>query len=347
VAATPGGDSRIVDLLQVEEPARGVDWLKASLQTAVELELATLPVYLIGLWSIIDQRGEVFDLVESVIKEEMLHLGLACNMLKAIGGSPQMNVMKYPGRLPGGVRREEVFLAGLSLDSLAMYMDIEKPEDPLTREPDALPTIGEFYDKILAAFVDLPPSELPEGHLQAEGQLEATLHVPLPTPPPPGGSPTFEEHLRKLTTLDEVRGAIGTIKDQGEGTSTSPHTPRPKFHDELAHFYRFGEIHAGKRLIPVDGQFDFKGDPIPLPPCLNVPRVPPDGYPESRDFDHVWTELLDTLQLAWRDGSQDKLSDAMFGGMFRLRNEGRRLVQKERLPDHPGTFFGPDFKRVP
>ena len=35
-------------------------------------------------------------------------MGLACNMLTTIGGTPQINtpaaVPKYPGHLPGGVR---------------------------------------------------------------------------------------------------------------------------------------------------------------------------------------------------------------------------------------------------
>ena len=80
-----GTDRRIVELMEVEPPARDLHWLKAALQSAVELEFATLPVYLIGMWSIIDQEGEVFDLVDSVVREEMLHLGLASGG----GGKPR------------------------------------------------------------------------------------------------------------------------------------------------------------------------------------------------------------------------------------------------------------------
>jgi hypothetical protein len=49
VAGTAGTDRRIVELMEVETAERDLDWLKASLQSAVDLEFATLPVYLSGL----------------------------------------------------------------------------------------------------------------------------------------------------------------------------------------------------------------------------------------------------------------------------------------------------------
>src|SRR5262245_58400143 len=112
---------KIVQLMQVPHEQHDLDWLRESLQAAVELEFATLPPYLCGLWSIKDPDRDrtVYNLILSVIIEEMLHMGLACNMLKAIGRTPQINnadfVPKYPGPLPGGVRPElTVYLAGLS-----------------------------------------------------------------------------------------------------------------------------------------------------------------------------------------------------------------------------------------
>jgi hypothetical protein len=42
------------------------------------------------LCSIKSQERPVFDLIESVALEEMLHMGLVCNMLMAIGGTPQI-----------------------------------------------------------------------------------------------------------------------------------------------------------------------------------------------------------------------------------------------------------------
>src|SRR6266849_2915170 len=127
---TPTGErgippnNKIVELMQVPVEQRGLAWLREGLQAAVEIEVSTLPPYLCGMWSIVSQRGPAYDLIRSVAIEEMLHLGLGCNMLTAIGAAPQIvqgyqQRIAYPGPLPGGVRPElTVYLAGLSLNYL-------------------------------------------------------------------------------------------------------------------------------------------------------------------------------------------------------------------------------------
>ena len=81
--------TKILDLMQV--PARGhdVNWLKQGLQAAVELEFATIPVYLCGMWSIQEQSGPAYERINSIVIEEMLHMGLACNMLTTLDGTPR------------------------------------------------------------------------------------------------------------------------------------------------------------------------------------------------------------------------------------------------------------------
>jgi Ferritin-like len=331
--------------MQVDAADRDRDWLKESLQTAVELEMATLPVYLIGMWSIKDGSGEVFNLIDSVIMEEMLHLGLVCNMLKAIGGSPQIRVPDYPGPLPGGVRPGlEVFLAGLTRESVAMYMEIEKPESFVRAEAEAegFPTIGDFYNAIRDAFHDLPPPQT----LSTNGQLERGLSVPKPD-----GSP-FIEDLKVLETVAHVDKQIDVIKEQGEGTSTSPEVPQPKFLGELAHYFRFSEIHEGKRLKPVDGHFEFSDDPadqIPFPECLNVPKVPREGYPnlsQAKEFNVMFTRVVRDVQAAW-NGEPQKLGTAI-GPMTQLAGKAQAVMAQKLLPDDPDDKrFGPDFKVLP
>src|SRR5689334_8657050 len=98
----------IVEQVEIPLEKRTLDWLKKSLQAAIELELATMPPYLCGYWSIAENgkgNAEGADLMRSVFMEEMLHLGLAGNMLKAVGGEPKIirALHDYPGRLPGGV----------------------------------------------------------------------------------------------------------------------------------------------------------------------------------------------------------------------------------------------------
>lgn len=81
----------IFDLMQVPDEEQGIDWLKKSLQAAVKLEFATVPVYLCGMWSIIDQGDPVVDMIRGIVIDGMFHMGLACNMLTSIGGTPEIN----------------------------------------------------------------------------------------------------------------------------------------------------------------------------------------------------------------------------------------------------------------
>src|SRR5229473_146281 len=148
------------------EAQHDLAWLRQSLQAAIELELATIPPYLCGLWSIKAQGGPAYDLIDSVVLEEMLHMGLVCNMLTAIGGTPQIVAgyqerIAYPGPLPGGVRPElTVYLAGLTQDYLKnVFMEIEYPESgPVALALGQIyPTIGALYGAILEAFQALSP----------------------------------------------------------------------------------------------------------------------------------------------------------------------------------------------
>ncbi|MBE9211043.1 hypothetical protein IQ244_32075 [Nostoc sp. LEGE 06077] len=82
-----------------------MDWLKSSLNAAIELELATLPPYLCAWWSIKDLGASAAGLIRSILMEEMLHMGLVANMLTTIGGTPRISTVlpSYPSPLPGGV----------------------------------------------------------------------------------------------------------------------------------------------------------------------------------------------------------------------------------------------------
>jgi hypothetical protein len=296
-----------------------------SLQWAIELEFATIPVYLSGIWSITQQAGDAYELINSVVLEEMLHLGLACNMLAAIDGEPQITAPSFPGPLPGGVRPGlTVYLAGLSRELLEdVFMPIELPEHPVA-EFESFPTIGAFYDAISAAFAALFPSD---------HQFSTTNQV--------GPFSIGDETLTVLKSLDEVQSAITTIKEQGEGTSTSPDVPQ--FGDELAHYYRFGEILHGKKLIEVDGQWEYAGDEIAFPDCYPVRQVPADGYPGGpgmQTFDETYKLLIGRLQTAWT-GQPGSLGDAV-GTMFTLTTNAQDIVTQP-LPGGSGNY-GPDFK---
>lgn len=71
--------------------------LQAHIQSAVDLELWTIPFYMSALYSIQDPTTEAYQLVQSVVYQEMLHLQLASNIANAFGFSPKFKVPKYVG----------------------------------------------------------------------------------------------------------------------------------------------------------------------------------------------------------------------------------------------------------
>jgi hypothetical protein len=325
-------NTKIVQLMAVPADSRDLSWLQESLQSAIELEFATLPVYLSAMWSIKQQSGEVYNLIKSVVIEEMLHMGLTCNMLKAIGGMPKIVAPMYPGHLPGGVLPDlDVYLGGLNPETLDMYMAIERPEHPFALIKTEYPTIGIFYDAIRELFQSLSPP------ISTDGQLAAPLDVPNPD----GSGATITEPLTHLGALDDVLKAIATIKDQGEGTANSPDSP--EFGGELAHYYRFGEIRYGKKFVEIDGTWQYAGDPIPFPECYPVSRVPPGGYPDlpaSKKFNTAYFQLIAGLQNAWAGGGEQALDKAI-GIMFQLYDLAAPIIATP-LPDGNGNY-GPDF----
>jgi hypothetical protein len=325
-------NTKIVELMQVPVERRDLTWLREGLQAAVEIELSALPPYLCGMWSIASSHGPAYDLIRSVAMEEMLHMGLVCNMLTAIGATPQIvqgyqKRIVYPGPLPGGVRPDlTVYLAGLTPSYLKdVYMEIEYPESgPVVLALGQLyPTIGAFYGAILGAFHKLAPE------LTTKNQLTSPIGVYV------------------ITTLDDVERAITQIKEQGEGTSESPLAE--DFGGEMAHYYKYAEIFQGRRLIQVKGAWQYAGDPIPFPDVYPMAPIPAGGYQDPPDevvaglraFNDQFAAVLINMDSAWATGSMSDLQRSV-GAMFRLRSLARNLMQI-LLPDKSGVY-GPDFR---
>jgi Ferritin-like len=334
--------NKIVELMSIPETQRDLPWLKKSLQSAVELELSTIPVYLCGLWSIkSDPSGIVSQLIRTVVWEEMIHMGIACNLLTALGQAPQIvsgyrNEIKYPTvGLPGGVRPGlTVNLSGLTLAYVqSVFMQIELPENPLTLAAATYPTIGAFYDAISKAFTNLKPA------LTTTNQLTTSFD-------------DIHMNLSVISTVDEAVAAINEIKEQGEGTDTStedsPYTADYGNGPELSHYYKFSEIYYGATLIQKGGAWVYQGTPVPFPEVYPMAPIPQGGYvnPPSavlealQSFDGLFSSLLAGLDSAWGDGNNNGLQDAI-NVMFLLQPAAQALFNFE-LPDGSGVY-GPDF----
>ncbi|GAA2399625.1 ferritin-like protein [Actinomadura vinacea] len=72
--------------------------LRKHLQGLVDLEMWTIPYYMAAMYSVVDPAHRAFRLVEAVLREEMLHLQLACNIANAYGHKPRFRPPKYRGK---------------------------------------------------------------------------------------------------------------------------------------------------------------------------------------------------------------------------------------------------------
>jgi len=335
-----------------------LDGLKKALQSAVELEHSTMPPYLFARYSLGASLAnfEIVELLRTIVQEEMHHMLLAGNLLKAIGGSPVIDspefVPPYPTNLPGTVATDLVVpLAPFSKDiAETVFMRIEQPKHILefaTREMSALApskTIGEFYGRIRDVF-----------KAEGEGWIVDTTGATQPSHPglPPG--------IKKITSVADALKAIDLIVEQGEGTESEPIFPdgdtNPS-NDQLAHYYKFAEIvkgrlkrnpAAGPATPPQERYFYDGSDPVPFVAAEVLPlRTNPKsghfdaGSPERQAIDAFnlnYTKVLAQLHAAF-NGQPSKIFDAV-DSMNQMGVLAANIIGIT-LPD--GTRPGPTFE---
>ena len=162
---SPNKVSMIIKWLNNDHPRFGysnlgisVDSLKYLLQTALQLEHATIPPYLTGYMTL--KKGynhDVRKMLRKILISEMHHMAQVSNILNAIGGNPNILapnfVLSYPGYLPGGVHpNSKITVNKFSLSQVRnVYMTIEQPSKEL-RESGLSQTI----DKIIEEKLSMP-----------------------------------------------------------------------------------------------------------------------------------------------------------------------------------------------
>lgn len=314
-------------------PASPLDEIKRGLRGAVKIEFATIPLYLTALWSIIDQAHPIAKSLRAVAHEEMLHLSLLCNLLSALGERPVLTgsvVPRFPSRLPGGVHQElELRLEGYGPSALQTFMEIERPEKPLSiiDEPiEVFPeedtTIGEFYQAILEAIKKLNPPLDPKR--QIAGPF--TWFV--------------------MTRLDHVEEAITLIMAQGEGARGVPFSRYPRY---LSHYYRFKSL-VMLRELRWDEKVSAlrKGPAISPPPVFTLAPASPNGYGSAAPrslriandcFEESYSKMLRLLEASWLEGG-----DKSFIGAMELMFELGTLAQAMmRIGTADGRGYCPCF----
>jgi hypothetical protein len=318
--------ARIQAILAAQQPQD----LYRHVQGAIELEHATIPIYLSALLSL--KKGFMPDtasILRSVFIEEMLHMSIACNLLNAIKGTPLINkrgfIPTYPGPLPMNIGELRVHLAPLSMDQVAEFMKIEEPEAPLNfpvktallAAASPYATIGQFYLALIEKIKEFGDSIFTGDPTR---QVVGDQWFPL-------------SELFAIKDTASAVAALQLIVEQGEGTHQSPLSA-----GELAHYYRFAEIFNKKKLIPdssVPEGYSYSGAAIPFDGS-GVWNMVIDskasqylvGSPARTvvdQFNAAYTKLLNTLQEAF-DGVPQSLDPAI-GLMYQLNKLGGQVVE--------------------
>lgn len=336
-------DRKVIDA--VNAAAKRED-LYPWLQNAIKLEHSTIPPYLTAMFSLKPGvNDEISRLIQSIVQEEMLHMTIVGNILIAIGGHPEINtdhfIPKYPDTLPMAIGGSD-FKVGLEAFSKPLvfnkFMEIEKPEHPIpvstTLAAKPVPdfaTIGEFYAalaKKLAHFGD------------------GVFTVPAAQQVLSWFNP---ERLFPITSVKTATKGIDIIVDEGEGTSTDPFQAP----GDPAHYYKFGEIFYGFKIIRTATGFAYGGDPIPFDPAGVYPMLanpkmadlPKGSQARARaeEFNYAYSNLLNVLHVAF-NGEPAMINTAL-GLMYELKMIAVSLMQTP-IGNGSNATAGPSFEYV-
>ncbi len=319
-----------------------------QLQIAIGVEFGTLPPYLYSMFSIPPEENVASaQLIKSVLMQEMVHMCLASNILNAIGGNPVLTPPTYPGELPGHIGPDGaplvVSLLPFSQAAMQQGMNIEQPETKpsfpvvqreLAEAAPAAVTIGQFYDALDAFLATLDPSDWSPGRNQL------------------GDTQFFAGQLFAVNSYADANRAISIIVSEGEGTGDNP----LDFADEVAHYFRFGEIFYDKVLtrIPEDPGYQWGPEPLGVDwskvfPAITDPQAhdfsgdPPAAQAAQGACNAAYSQMVDALQSAMT-GRPDQLGVAV-RAMFELRM-ATQVALRTPLADDT-SVSGPAFVYVP
>ena len=348
---------------------QSVEDLKYYLKVAIQLEHATIPPYLVALYSIKpDTNVEATNIIRTVVVEEMLHLTLAVNLLNAIGGAPDLNcsgfVPQYPVHLPDGERDFLVDRAALSMETIETFLNIERPakencgstrdtsDDRKTTiintnasEPaggvSADPhmcyySIGEFYDEIIRGFKHLDSTNSGELFFgDPERQITSDYYYSS------GGA------VVTVSDLDSALQAIDGIIEQGEGARNAIANEE----GEIAHYYRFEQLKLGRYYRPGDQPGAPSGEPLEVDwsGVYQIKKnVIQSDYPAdselhaaSLEFNATYSKFLQDLTKAF-NGNPSLLIPAV-QDMFHLKALINALVRNP-IPGSESLHGAPTFE---
>ena len=293
------------------------------LQKAIGVEFGTLPPYLYALYSIRPGTNpQAQQLIKSVVLQEMTHMCLACNILNALGGQPKIHAQTYPGPLPGDIGPNgtplTLHLYPFSRDAMDQAMKIEQPENPpdfpvktllAAAAPTTAVTIGQYYEALDQFLSTLPASDWKPGRNQiVDNQF-------------------FAGQIFAIGGYPDAHKAIQQIVSEGEGTQEGTQYDPLDFQDQVAHYFRFGEIYHDKVLTKDNNPLGYAWGPARLGvdwdgvyPAISDPgqhdfsKDPPQAQAAQDACNSGFSSVVDFLQQAVNgvDGALGLAVSSMF-----------------------------------
>ena len=339
------------------------------LNEAAELEHEILCCYLFASFTMKDDVSEGLTeeqlaLVRSwratigeIVVQEMVHLATACNLLTAVGGTPQLrrpnlptNPQAYPpafqlNLVPFGVAALDQFVMLERPEALAQAEDYRATALPFERLSDifsserAFETVGELYRGIQDGFSYLAQKLGEDGLFVGPPQAQTAQQL-------------FS--LPGLIAVHDLRSALAAIQvivEQGEGASAdvldSHYNRFVRLREEYGEALQADPDFSPARPVLVNPYARVPGD-IADPGAVNIV-----DEPTSADlcnlFDGCYELMVQILGRLFVHGEESDaqfatLADIAVGLMISvLQPLGCAITLLPAGPTHPGLCAGPSF----
>jgi len=258
------------------------------LQMAALLEAWTIPYYMAAMFSIVDRASPAYQLIQSVLHQEMLHLQLVANIANAYDYSPNLDpawfsygpdeeipylhvdftphsyVATVSNVTPDEYQPRSAAIGPLDKCRVNTMCIIEYPDWSTGSKPayrddlSEYDSIGQFYDALEYGAKQLGPSDIVGGRRQVDMFSAFYRRLPRVTVDSSGA-----EGLAQVLMLLDV------IRDQGEAAKVNspiqgPHeNTADDRHPDCSHYNKFCQIRA---------------EPLPEIYAKTVPVKEPDAY---------------------------------------------------------------------
>jgi hypothetical protein len=333
--------------------------LRELLQKALELELFTIPPYLTALYSIKEgtkgRNAESAKIIQSVVMEEMLHATLVANVMNAVGAmplvSPELSQGKlkkcyYPSKVPHVEMDLNISLSRFSEDVIKDFREIEAPEKPEEWKESIkrgeIHSIGHLYEIVLDHLITLA-NDLGEKATFVGGH---NLQIGPEQYYGAGG------RVIRVHGLTDAKTVISEVAQQGEGrVDVSNLTGNElRFHqpNEVAHFYRFEQILAGRYYNRGDDLSLSPSGPRLLVDWSAVHKIRPFALKDSicphglddllKTFDRTYSDLLSFIHKGF-NGAPGALIEAT----DTMKQLAPKTVELMQVPIGSEETCGPPF----